>query len=130
MVLCPLCTWEMVITVNEYGIITKAKEGMNKIRIPKSFQLFGETITVEHRADHGQEKGGIGTAQYKQNKILLQKSTEGDYVEETLMENTYIHELLHFCLEDMGRVKLNDDEEFVTILSGLLHQAFKTAVYE
>lgn len=43
------------------------------------------------------------------------------------MEHAYLHELTHAMLLAMGRQKLYEDEIFVDLLSGLLHQALTTA---
>lgn len=43
------------------------------------------------------------------------------------MEHAYLHELTHAMLLAMGRQKLYEDEIFVDLLSGFLHQALTTA---
>ncbi|HDY87105.1 MAG TPA: hypothetical protein ENH82_03195 [bacterium] len=93
---------------------------MFKNKIPKTISIMGETITVEY-VDHLETNGMFGQWIAKENKILIQKELSTD-----IAESTFIHEVLHAVLTKAG---YGDDnyygEQFVLIISGLLHQALK-----
>jgi predicted SprT family Zn-dependent metalloprotease len=46
-----------------------------------------------------------------------------------LKEETFCHELVHWILHAAGKYDLRNDEEFVSLIAGLLYQFFKTAKY-
>ncbi len=46
------------------------------------------------------------------------------------LEGTFCHELVHIMLYFAGEHELRNNEKFVDVFSGLLHQALTTAVYE
>jgi len=103
----------------------------NILKIPTSFQLFGQTIDVEWQSSLAQDRDGqAGQGWFRKNKIVLQLPCDGVQVERTFTEDTFLHELIHFILENIGSGDLGQDEKFVRAFAGLLHQALKTAKYE
>lgn len=94
------------------------------IRIPKQFELFGDTITVEWVSDLAGKNGSRGEWRGNENKILLvdEKWRPHDY-----MVNTFLHELSHAILDKLGRN--SSDEVLISGVAGLLHQFLKTAEY-
>ena|ERR1035437_7264784 len=94
------------------------------IEIPNKFKLLGETITVKW-SDDILKLRVYGTAQYEINEIIIQSKD----MPEDKKEHTFYHELIHHILTIMGENKLNNNEKFVDMFSGLLHQAIKTAEY-
>jgi len=104
---------------------------MNKIPIPKSIQLHGETISIEYRTDMIHERGCDGEAAYNEECIRIQKTkANGKPQEDFYLEKIFLHELVHFILNQMSEGDLKRNEKFVEVFSGLLHQAFKNAEYE
>lgn len=63
-----------------------------------------------------------GFAKYDENEILLNKNNIP-----SAMEHTLCHELIHFILYYMNIPKLRDDEHFVDVFAGLLHQSLKSS---
>ena len=99
------------------------------IRIPKSFQLFGQTITVHFVSHLASENGNIGEARLGENKIYLQDNVEGRRMNKEQIEWVFLHELIHTILSHMGEDELTQDEQIVDSISRLLHQALKTMKY-
>jgi len=96
------------------------------MEIPRSFKLFGSTITIEFNNDKCDKEDAYGIAKYKTNKIYLSEKTSGDKMESTEIEVTFLHEVLHFVLLKVGYEKLSGDEAFVGIVSRALHQFLTT----
>jgi hypothetical protein len=99
------------------------------MRIPKSFQLLGHTVTVTQEEDLYTETGGVGEANYHRDTIKVLKSSKASKISEDLRGHAYYHELSHHILRIIGKDKLWSDEEFVDLLGGLLHQHHKTKKY-
>ena len=103
------------------------------MKIPKSFKLFAQTIKVVKNGEPFIENASaFGFASYQTNKIHLNyklKSTK------KMMEQVFLHDLMHFvvyfaegcCVKDEQYLHAN--EEFVDLMSNLLHQALVTMEY-
>lgn len=100
-----------------------------KIKIPKTFQLFGQTITVEFVSHLTSENGTLGEARIGQNKIVIQANVDGKKMSSEQSEWVFIHELTHMVLHHMGQEDLCEDEQFVDTFAKLLHQSFKTMTF-
>jgi predicted SprT family Zn-dependent metalloprotease len=100
------------------------------VRIPKSFNLLGKTITVEDDPRLIFTDGANGMAHYRTSRIRLQPHCHEQPVLAVDREHTFLHELVHHILVSMEQQKLNDDEKFVNLFSGLLHQAITTMEYD
>ncbi len=88
-------------------------------KLPKSFQLLGLTYTVHivPQADWLHDDAiGVFLPERRRIEVL-------DRVDEAGRIHVYLHELVHAILVAMGQDKLNEDEAFVDMFSGLLHQA-------
>jgi len=96
--------------------------------IPESFQLHGQTITVEFDPNLINNSDDRGQAMTRLKKIKLQSSTESIPVPQTCMEQTFCHELMHFILIH-AESKMGDDEKFVNLVGNLLHQALTTMTF-
>lgn len=99
------------------------------MKIPKEFQLFGETITVEFSDNLEAMEAAYGIYYRTCNKIILQKSVIGSSTSEDKLYLNFLHELTHCILDKSEYRDLKNDEQLVEIISKLLHQAFKTARY-
>ena len=96
------------------------------MKIPKSFQLLGRTIRVEFRDDLVQTADNQGEAHYRKDRIYIQPNAKGFPRSKEQVEATFCHELVHFILSEMEEEKLRQDERFVGLFSGLLHQALNS----
>ncbi len=94
--------------------------------IPKTFQLFGQTITVEIDPDLSHEDDASGAALYRTNKIKLTPSTSTDPKIPAQIEKVFLHELMHWIFYMAGESKLRSNEKLVDLIANLLHQALTT----
>lgn len=94
--------------------------------IPKSFKLFGHTITVEYDDTLHQKEDFVGLAEYRNNKIILDNNKTRM---QSQIEQTFFHELIHFIFEALGEIELQKNEKIVDLIAQLLHQAFDTMEY-
>jgi predicted SprT family Zn-dependent metalloprotease len=101
------------------------------MRIPKKFKLYGLTINVK-LDDKMQKEGRCGQSVYRENKIRLNPKIKT----RDCLEQTYLHELLHFVLlhsKVVNTYKLENgkelhlDEDFIDNIASLLHQAIVTS---
>jgi len=102
----------------------------NILKIPTSFQLFGQTITVEWNKRLSDKGDMTGTAQYRENLIQLQSNGENCELPQTQLEAIFLHELIHWILHSLQEKALDDNEKLVELIAILLHQALKTAEYK
>lgn len=88
--------------------------------IPSEYELYGQKYTVKViPAEEWQDDENWGLFDPEINEIRVKDRGQAT-------EWTFYHELVHTILMAM-RHSLNDDEQFVDALSGLFHQAVKTA---
>lgn len=96
------------------------------MKIPKSFKLFGSTITVKFDNDKNDIDRAYGLATYKTNSILLANKAHGEQIDHNEIEASYLHEMFHFILNRLGYDDLSDDEKFVKQVSKALQQCLTT----
>lgn len=92
---------------------------------PCRFNLLGQEITVEYSASLMDKEDAKGIALYRENKIVLQNDTPGIFRSEDQVMAIFYHEMVHWILHMMNDEK-RDDEKFVDLFSGFLHQALST----
>lgn len=99
------------------------------MKIPKSFKLFGSTITVKFDNDKNDIDRAYGLATYKTNSILLANKAHGELIDHNEIEASYLHEMFHFILNRLGYDDLSDNEKFVKQVSKALQQCLTTQEY-
>jgi len=92
------------------------------MRIPKTFMLGGQTITVEAKDRIDNDTDIDGQAIYAEQKIKMLTKLKGDY-----RDFVFTHELVHHILDKMGERELRGNEKFVNLFATFLHQYMKTA---
>lgn len=97
--------------------------------IPKSFELFGQTITVEYRRTLYKSHKAVGLWIVGKNKILLQQRTNTYEITDEQIEQTFLHELTHALLTVLGYENLSNDEKLVDLIGNGLHQVIKSVKY-
>lgn len=97
------------------------------MKIPKQFKLFGQTITVEYTNKLVTDNDSVGHAVYRENKIILQKATEGIPRAKEMIEQTFFHELFHLVFNFIGESELRDNEKLIDVISALFHQFICTS---
>lgn len=100
------------------------------MRIPISFMLFGEKITVEQCDALLENDDCVGQALYRKNKIQLQRSTPSIARPTTHIEVSFLHELVHWIFKVLEEDELRKNEKLVECVGKLLHQALTTAEYD
>ena len=105
------------------------------MKIPKRFQLLGQTINVVWIEDMTDSTDCAGVASYRRNEIRIQPNTPSNPRTESNIEHTFYHELVHWILYFAGGYykggeHLHKDEQLVDMAAGLLHQALSTMEYD
>ena len=100
------------------------------MRIPASFFLLGQRITVEWSDEVIENDDATGLALYRKNRIVIQRNTHGVNRPQDQIERTFCHELVHWLLFTAGEHDLRNNEKLVELLGALLHQALASAVYD
>ena len=105
------------------------------MKIPKKFKILGQTIDIIFETQELIKHDLVGSAVYRENKILLRPSTESTPLTNEQIEFTFYHELIHYILyfaeaAYSGKSEyMHQDEGFVDLCAGLLHQALSTMDY-
>lgn len=102
----------------------------NKLEIPKEFDLFGETINIEFDRELANRENANGMAHYRYSKIVLQTNEGANPRKHTQIEQSYLHEVVHFILDAMNEEELRTNEKFVNLFASLLHQVLITSKYK
>ena len=103
---------------------------MNKIRIPKEFQIFGHIYKIKLDPSLIEKDDSVGEFDPRNYIITLQpKKGICRNRPNTHFEQTFLHELTHAVLHEIGAENLCDDDKFVDLFSQALHQALKTMKY-
>lgn len=98
--------------------------------IPRRLKLLGRTITVEYDPMLDGRDGTVGEARYTSDSIALQPNTDTFRRPQTQLEQVFLHELVHYILNEMNEYDLRSNEKFVDVFAGLLHQALTTMEFE
>jgi Zn-dependent peptidase ImmA (M78 family) len=96
------------------------------MKIPKKFKLFGQEIKVVFDNELQLKEDHVGLANYRKNLIILDNNVTR---EQSQIEQTFLHELIHFICEELGENELQKNEKLVDLIANLLHQAFETMEY-
>lgn len=100
------------------------------MRIPKSFYLMGQKWSVEYDGKLFIKHEAVGLCEYEKSKITIQPDIEDYPRPQSKIEHTFWHESVHAILDAMGEDLMRDNEQFVDVFAGLLHQILTTAEYE
>lgn len=92
------------------------------MKIPKSFALHGHTYSVTIvPASHWKIEDAVAVYISTERRIEILKRRK------ELMEQAFMHELMHAVFDAMGEDKLFRNERVVDLTASLLHQAFTTS---
>jgi len=100
------------------------------MNIPTSFELFGQTITVEYRRTLHKTHKAVGLWIPGKNKIVLQQRTKTYDITDETIEQTFLHELTHALLTILGYEDLSNNEKLVDLIGNGLHQVIKSVKYQ
>lgn len=96
------------------------------MKIPNHFTLMGREIEVVWREDLVGKEDASGRASWRRGEIELQKPCKTHEADTAYVEQTFCHELVHMILWAMAEEDLSENERFVDLFGGLLHQAMVT----
>jgi predicted SprT family Zn-dependent metalloprotease len=100
------------------------------VKIPTRFKLLGHTVEVSYDPQQFYARGNHGCSNFEGKYIKLVPVDSTFPVTQSSVEHTFLHELVHMCLYHTEQTALNDNEKFVDLLAGLLHQALTTMEYD
>ena len=94
-----------------------------KFVIPQEFKLGGHVFKVNLEKDVLTVEGEYGSFNEVNHTIRLQSP---DPVPVSRVESTFLHELLHAILFELGERELDKNERLIDSIASLLHQALTT----
>lgn len=94
--------------------------------IPTSFWLYGQKILVRFDPTLSDRTDCVGESHYRRNEIVLQPHTEGIERLPSKIEQTFLHELMHYIFYVLGEAELRKNEQLIDGIASLLHQAMTT----
>lgn len=103
---------------------------MGELRIPKRFKILGHTIEVKEDPGRFYHRGEFAACSLEGKTISLVPPSPHHPIMQSSLEHSFLHEVVHFLLYHTERPKLGDDEGFVDLLAGLLHQVLTTMEYD
>lgn len=95
------------------------------LKVPVKIQLAGQTIQCLWDPSLLTQEC-LGLACFQENEIRLQPHSDIQPRLRSQIEQTYLHELLHWALHVMGS-EMKNQEGFIDPLAHLLHQAATSA---
>jgi hypothetical protein len=106
------------------------------MKIPTRFRLLGQTIQVVWKDEMVKEDDNTGQARYRFNEVAIQRPSQAYPRTQEQVEQTFCHELVHWLLyraegAHTGKKDwMHQEEDFVDLLAGLLHQSLTSMEYE
>ena len=95
-----------------------------EFNIPKKLKVGGVDYSVK-QVEHCGTNDDFGL--WRSQGIIEIATQAGGYeVSESKKKQTFLHELTHAILAQMGKEDLNDDESFVNTFSSFLAEAIST----
>jgi hypothetical protein len=104
--------------MNKTKTMKKLYSDRRNMNIPKSFTLAGLKIDVIREDDLILERKLIGEARYSKQQIAI--DTKNAPRETT--EQSFLHEVIHWCFYVLNEPELRDNEKLVDTLAHLLYQ--------
>ena len=95
-----------------------------KYNIPKSIRVGGQDIEVKIVETIPGQNCGISDTVI--GEIQIAKYIDNRKQSESSMYNTFIHECLHAILGTMGEYELNENEKFVSCMSGFVMEIIRS----
>ncbi len=95
------------------------------MKIPKTIQIAGKTIEVIFDDKLCDEINCWGQSRFNVGEILIQKKSDSIDRKKDHIEQTFIHEIVHWICEVLHHDELRKDERFTSQFSELLYQVIK-----
>lgn len=100
----------------------KKQNKREKDKYPTVLRILNKDIDLVFVDDLADKCDANGQARYRENKIILQKETKSIQRQKQDIDETIMHEILHYILNLLAYDELNKDEKFVTQISLALTQ--------
>ena len=91
------------------------------LSIPLKFSLGGRSWKVKFVPTVGKSKSTYGRTNFNSATIEIKEGMDAE-----LTYHTFYHELLHAISDTLGWKELNEDEERIDAVAGILLQFFKS----
>lgn len=91
------------------------------LNIPKKIKFLGIEWIIEYKDDLCYKNNHMGEINYRTHKIYLQNNAEGQPISTPDIEITFLHEIMHLILREMGCEDEGHDEKFVDMLARFLY---------
>ena len=96
------------------------------MKIPKKFELMGQTLNVRFVSELLQESDVLGQACYRTGEIKILESSPAYIVTKEKQMQIFLHELMHWIFYKLKKDDLRNDEDLVDMVADLLMQTIKT----
>jgi hypothetical protein len=99
-----------------------------KLQIPKTIRVGNKRYSIEIIETMLRQRI-MGTIDYDKQTIKIgrRSNVTGRSYTQTMMSETFWHELVHAILNDLGEHALNKNEKFVTAFANRLTKAIRSA---
>ena len=94
------------------------------MRIPKRFSVLGHQVTVKFDPESLDQLGACGS--WSLGNAVIRLVPEDSAHNRRMVEHAFCHEWVHCMLEMIGEKKLSENEKFVDLLAGVLHQSLSS----
>ena len=96
------------------------------IYIPDHIQVGGQDIKVEYV--NYIEGGSMGECCTADGRLKIALEAKGYQTTKSTRLNTFIHECTHLILDNMGRIELSQDEQFVSTFAGFATEILRSII--
>ena len=95
------------------------------MNIPKSIKIMGQDVEVVIDKELAFETINRGETNYRRNQIKIQPKTDTWPMPEQQLENTLVHEIIHWIMHLLSEDNKIHNEQFVERFSNVLYQVLK-----
>jgi hypothetical protein len=89
----------------------------------KTFQIGARTFRVKKVKECG---GSLGRCKSTLGELHVVTTWDGETIPDDSQEQTLWHEIFHAILNEIGQLKLSEDEILVQSVGAMLHQVVNT----
>ena len=98
------------------------------MKIPNKIKILGKDINIKFDKELMNSSSNKGEAHYRYNKIILQSNTNSIPLKQQQIDETLLHEIIHFILIMTAlsdNFENEKEEQFVKLFSEVLYQVLK-----
>lgn len=98
-----------------------------QFEIPIKYRVGGQEVTISNVPNL---EGKLGECCLASGYIKIADTFRGGLQSDSSKNNTFLHEMVHTILDNMGRSELSEDEIFVSTFAGSLYEIILSAEYK